>query len=310
MFAATTAAAAVLGLDASSVARAYGIAAEHAPVPASLMGLLDQRPLSSMKNNAGWVCLGGVLATELARTGIFASPAIFDPQARLWMRVGSDRYAQEKLVAGLGDHYHILDVSLKPYPCCRYLHTTLDVLTQIMQTHALRADDVARVHVRGFTRLSNFQEFEPQTVLDAQYSLPYAVAMVLLGRRPGYEWQDPALLRDPKVIRTARKLTVGPDPAADKVYFNFNKRLYPTTVRVELTDGTCHESSASIPQGDPRNFMPLAAVIAKFTGLVEPVLGATAACALADRIETLEACQNVAALSEDIYTLHAAHAAS
>ena len=301
VFAATTAAAVLFDLDAPSLARAYGIAAEHAPVPASLNGFVNQRPLSWMKNNSGWVGLGGVLSAELTRVGFSASPAIFDPEARLWMRVGSDQYAPEAIVRGLGEHYHVMDISLKPYPCCRYLHTTLDALNQVLSDHRVQAKDVAGVQVRGFTRLGGFQDFEPQTIVDAQYSMPFAVAMTLLGRQPGCDWLDSTPLNDPNVLRAARQVTFVPDPNADQIYFDFDKRLYPTTVAVHLTDGTCYEASAKIPLGDPRNFITPEAAIAKFMRLAEPVLGNNAARILAKRAGNIETCENIATLRAGIY---------
>ncbi|CAG0978398.1 2-methylcitrate dehydratase [Anaerolineae bacterium] len=301
VFAATTAAGILLDLDAASLARAYGIAAEHAPIPASLNGFVNQRPLSWMKNNSGWVCLGGVLSAELTRAGFSASPAIFDSRSRLWMRVGSDQYAPEALVSGLGEHYHIMDISIKPYPCCRYLHTTLDALNQILHEHRVDAQEVANVQVHAFTRLGGFLDFQPQTIIDAQYSLPFAVAMTLLGRQPGHDWLDSAPLNDPDVSRIARRVTFVPNQEADRIYFDFDKRRYPTTVTLNLNEGTRYESSAEIPLGDPRNFITPAVAVEKFMRLSEPVLGASAARKLAERIENIETNGKIDALRAGIY---------
>lgn len=302
VFAATTAVGVLLDLDAASLARAYGIAAEHAPIPASLNGFVNQRPLSWMKNNAGWVCLGGVMAAQLARAGFCATPGIFDPEARLWMRVGSDRYLPDALVHGLGEHYHAMDISLKPYPCCRYLHTTLDALNQILREDRVRGQEVKQVQVRAFTRLGGFQDFEPETIVDAQYSLPFAVAMVLLGRRPGRDWLDSAPLNDADVLRMARRVTFIPDAEADRLYFDFDKRLFPTTVTVQMANGACYEASATIPLGDPRNPVSGQACEAKVMRLVEPVLGTRAANTLIERIRAMETCENVATLRKNIYS--------
>ena len=83
-------------------------------------------------------------------------------------------------------------ISLKPYPCCRWIHSTLDAVRELVARHAVSPDSVRRVTVRSIEAFPLwFHGRRPPTMVDAEFSVPHAVAMVLLdglgptgGRRP------------------------------------------------------------------------------------------------------------------------------
>jgi 2-methylcitrate dehydratase PrpD len=298
VFGATAAACALLHLPADSVVMALGLAGEEAPVPASLMGYVAERPMSWSKNNCGWVAMGGVLAAQLAEKGFRTSRRVFDEEGRFWLRAGSDQCRFEQFTQGLGQEYRILSISIKPYPCCRYTHTVLDAAKAIIEEHELNAAFVERVEVRSFSRLAKFLDYEPQSIIDAQFSLPYVVAMVLLGKPPGYEWLSPVNLEDPKVLQNAGKVIFAVDEEAERIYFDFEKRQYPATVILGCTDGTQWNQTAFIPRGDPRNAMPYEELRAKFETLADPVISPTKAERLLHCIEQLEGLQVASSIAE------------
>jgi 2-methylcitrate dehydratase PrpD len=141
-------------------------------------------------------------------------------------------------------------------------------------------------------------DYEPQSIIDAQFSLPYVVAMVLLGKPPGYEWLSPVNLEDPKVLQNAGKVIFAVDEEAERIYFDFEKRQYPATVILGCTDGTQWNQTAFIPRGDPRNAMPYEELRAKFETLADPVISPTKAERLLHCIEQLEGLQVASSIAE------------
>jgi 2-methylcitrate dehydratase PrpD len=288
IFGATAAACTLLHLPAKAVAMALGLAGEQAPIPASLMGYVAERPMSWSKNNCGWVAMGGVLAAQLAEKGFQASRKVFDRESRFWLRAGSDQCRFEHFTQGLGQEYRILNISVKPYPCCRYTHTVLDATKAIMEEHELKAASVERVEIRSFSRLAKFLDYKPQSIIDAQFSLPYVLAMVLLDKSPGYEWLSPANLEDKKVLQNAGKVIFAVDEEAERIYFDLKKRQYPATVILGCTDGTQWDQTAFIPRGDPQNAMSYEEIRAKFETLTDPVISPKKSEGLLQSIEQLE----------------------
>lgn len=180
-FGATAAAGRLLRLEVGELEQAFGIAASHAPLPIWLAKW--ERPLHWVKNNFGGQTAAGLIGVLLAKTGFAGPRNILDHPLGFWRMVGSDRYDAEVVTRGLGDEFLILQDTFKPYPCCRWLHSTLDGVDYIVKTHRLERGVLASIVVRGPNHLLNFGDLTPQTLVDAQFSLPYSVAALLLGDR-------------------------------------------------------------------------------------------------------------------------------
>jgi 2-methylcitrate dehydratase PrpD len=109
-FGAAAAAARLLNLDAEATARAFGMVALHAPVP--FVGkIYEERPMWELKNNFGWVALGGVMAALYAHEGLPANHNILDGPAGFWIMAGSDQ-CDFSPHARAGTEFAILDVSI------------------------------------------------------------------------------------------------------------------------------------------------------------------------------------------------------
>ena len=77
VFGAVAAAANILRLDPDAAAKAFGLAALHAPVP--FVGkIYEERPMWALKNNFGWATMGGVLAALFAAEGLDANHSILE----------------------------------------------------------------------------------------------------------------------------------------------------------------------------------------------------------------------------------------
>ena len=126
IFGATAAAAKLLGLDLESTLNAFGIAGASAPVAhAGKFGWHD-KSIAFVKDNVAWPAESGLRAALLAEKGYEGSESILDGNNGFWVMAGSDRCDFNSMMDF--SQYQILGVSLKPYPCCRWIHTTLDVV--------------------------------------------------------------------------------------------------------------------------------------------------------------------------------------
>ena len=265
----------LLGLDLDGTLESLGLAGVHTSVPSvwTASGWL--------KDAVGWPTMTGVLAAYMA-AGKFAGPRrILDGRRSYYATVASDRYRPEELTGELGERWHLLDLSLKPYPACRWIHPVLDALEAMVASDGIDARAVERVEVHGFWELEKlFLRYRPADLIDAQFSLPYTCAQVLSRTPPGPAWFSEERLGAEEVARLGALVSVTTDPGVEE-----DRRTDPSALRarviVHLRDGRVLSDERSVAHGHPRDPMTDAEVVAKFMSLAEPRLGAERAEAFA-----------------------------
>lgn len=276
IFGAVAGAAKLLDLDEDKIADAFGLAGISAPLPFVRKFGLNERPVSWLKNNFGWVAMGGVLAGLLAKEGFNGNRTILDGENGFWRMAGSDQCEFERIVSGLGESFKIEQVGLKPYPACRYIHPTIDAVYDILEHREIEVSQIKRIVVQVCSRsVKDFTVYEPVDIVDGQFSIPYAVAMALLNKTPGLDWLRESNLHDPGVLEVARKVYVKADPKADT---HFPNEGMFASVQVELTNGSVIQAekggTGSIPKGEPQNPLTREECLQKFSRLSIPLAGA------------------------------------
>ena len=170
----------LLGLSTEALANALGIAATQA-AGLRLQFASEVKPL-----HAGLAARAGVLAVELARTGLAGNAAFLDGRLGFFAVLGLGGAHPERAVEGWGEPWEILSPGLafKAYPCCGANGLPADAMLDLIGEHDLRADEVEEVVVTfppgGEAALV---VTEPASGLDGRFSVEYAMAVALLDRR-------------------------------------------------------------------------------------------------------------------------------
>ncbi|MDX6742309.1 MmgE/PrpD family protein [Actinocorallia sp. A-T 12471] len=162
--AAAASAAHLLGLDARRTDHALGLAEYHSPTDLIMRAVAEP---SMAKDAMGWGAQTGVAAALLAADGFTAHRSEF-------LEGRSDD--------GLGERWEVLDVYVKPFPCCRWAHPALAAARTLLDrlgVPGLRADDVARIEIRTFEAAAGLSRGVPRTSEEAQFNLPWPVACLL-----------------------------------------------------------------------------------------------------------------------------------
>ena len=288
-FGAAAASARLLGLDVERTLCAFGLAGAFAPLPHDGKIGWDETRVSWVKDNVAWPAEGGLRAALLAERGFTATREILDGERGLWIMAGSDRCDFNRMTRGVGTEFDVLRVSVKPYPCCRWLHSTVDAVRQAMAEHRVDPREVRQVTVRSMAPLVDwFQIRRPATMVDAEFSVPHAVAMTLLGR-PRPDWWLEANRTDPDALALMDRVTVELDEAAQAEYAQHrNSARIPATVIIETARGT-FERTRKLCHGGPDEPMTWREIEEKFRELAEPVIGGRRAAAVLQMVTELEA---------------------
>ena len=270
--AAVAAAAKVLQLSLEKTLHAYGIAGATAPLPNTQKWgwEIEERPVHWVKEPTGWPAWTGTMAAVLAQNGFVGNRHILDGDNGFWIMAGSDRCNWEMMTEGLGTRFDVMDhISIKPYPCCRWHHSALDCLVSLKNAHDIKPDEIQEVTIFALEWLKRQEIYRPIDIVDAEFSIPYTAAMVLLGLRAGPSWYKPENLDNPLVQDLSDKVRVLVDPELDRGYYE--KGQMSAGARI-VTNWGEFEVYQEVPRGDPRNPLTLEEVEAKFVDQARLVL--------------------------------------
>jgi 2-methylcitrate dehydratase PrpD len=276
-FGAAAAAAHLLGLDAATTRRALTVAAS---MPAGL-----KRNFGSMTKplHAGLCARSGVTAARLAREGLTADPRAVTGDGGFW-----DLYSPESVGAfSVGDRWRLREegVHVKAYPCCYFTHSAVAAAAELGETVAPeRVESVSVTAAQGAA--DALHHTDPETGLEAKFSMEYTVASGLVRDRVGLDTFAPEAVDHPAVQRVRERVgfTVDEGLAYD---------AHGATVRVE-TPGESYERTRTDPPGTHDDPLTEERFRAKFEECAGTVLDAGAVATLYERLATLPAVEDVA----------------
>lgn len=283
-FGATAAAAHLLGLDVTAFASALGLAGTMAS--GSLEYLADGS--WSKRLTPGWAAHAGIVAARLAARGLTGPLSALDGERGI-LRAYTDAPHPDRLTEGLGETFAILGVAIKPYACCRYNHGIVDAVLSLRRS-GVRADDVGRMRLGILSAAMRIvgapieRKRDPRTIVDAQFSAPYAAAVALLTGRAGVAEHSAELIAEPGVRRLLTRIECYTDPELDRSY----PAEWPAEVEVVLRDGSVRRVRVQHALGEPENPVPAQLLREKFLSLAATAIPAERAARLADRILALE----------------------
>lgn len=267
---------ALLGLDGDRIRDALGIAGSHA---GGLFEFLGQSA-EVKRVHPGKAARDGIASAQLAAAGVSGPRTVLEGTHGYFAAFAGEEWDPDTVSAELGERWVLLDTYVKPYPSCRHLHGPIDAALALRAEHGLTLGDVASVRVGTYAVAAQHAHTEVDSFLDAQMSIPYAVAVALArGEVALAEFGDDART-DAAIRALTRAVIVEVDDAAQQLY----PKARPATVTLTLRDGRTLRRTVEQPYGEPANPMTDEALAGKFHALVDPVLGAGAASELIDAV--------------------------
>ena len=231
----------------------------------------------------------GIMAAHLSRCGY---TAISDGPADLYRTFLGDGFDPEAVVDGLGsDTYRIQQGYVKFHACCLYNHPALDAVENLLQESPFTAGDVERIVVTAPPIAQIMADQEPENMLAAKFSIPYAVAAAVCHGATDVS----AFLPDRVANRDVRQLAQKVEVAADDA-MSLRRYDYPSArVSVHLRDARTLESSVVSQRGDATNPASREQLLGKFRSLAGPTLGDDG---VRRAVETAERMDTVVSITE------------
>jgi 2-methylcitrate dehydratase PrpD len=278
-------AATLLGLDAAQVTNALGVACSQA---AGLLEFVTDGAWTK-RFHGGWASHAGMIAAELAQHGITAPPTSIEGKFGYLHAYSGDPLPQA-LSVGEGEMLAIAQTALKYYPCNYYIQSINDSVLQLAVRADLPLEAIESIVVYTVQAAMPLvcepieQKRRPRLMIDAQFSVPFNVALGLVKKRVSFVDFTPAEFTSPEIERLMDRVTCHVDPALDARY----PEAWPARVEVTLADGRALTAATQYAKGDPRNPLSLNEVIAKHRSIVAGVIDESTDDAILDFILCLE----------------------
>ncbi len=282
---------------AIAVARLWRLPADVATEALGIAGSFASGNWSFLSDGAmtkrlhpGHAAQAGLMAAALARQGMSGPAHVFDaPWGGFLAAYAREAAEPEALTLDLGGSWRIQRSSVKPYASCRGTHAAIEAALALRQE--MPASAVARIEVGVHPTVAKMcGGTSVASLVDAQMSLPYAVAVAWLHGDAGLPSFADGVRCSPEVAEWLPRVRVVHDPAVDSIVA---ARLTATPQK-----GAPRTLRIDVPAGSWNRPLPDAALVAKYRGLAAPALGPVRAAAVEALVLALGRGSEAAALPD------------
>lgn len=285
-FGAMAAAGRLLGLQDGAWCNAFGLAGLEA---SGLLSWVSDSTEHSRPYNIGLAAKHGVTAAHLASLGFGGPPNIFEGKYSLGQAF-TGQWNEEALFKGLGETFKVMELCIKRYACCAFIHPGLDGLLDIRNSENLGAEDVERITLHYPE--SGYKVIDGNSL--RSHNAQYVMALAM--DRGRVEFND--ILHDqrfePQIRELSERARVLGDDELDREY----PELYRSIVEVELSDGVLHRRDITHPKGHPENPLTNDELREKFASLTQDVLTPKQAEEIANTVGRLEELKDIRTLTK------------
>jgi 2-methylcitrate dehydratase PrpD len=292
---ATLAVGSLLGLDEVRMAHALGLAASSAAgIFAFLAGGGEVK-----RTHPGHAAREALQCAFAAKNGLTGPAGVLEATEGFF-ETFSEGVDASAVTDGLFDGELVMTrCYIKPHAACRHLHPGIDAVLDILVKDKIKPDAVERIDVGSYAIAAAHGQARYGDMLSAQMSYPFALATALERRAVNLSHFDDKARANEAVLRHLPKVHVTTDADCEAAY----PKRRPAKVAVHMRDGTVYRRRVDEPYGGAGNPVVDAALLAKFHGLADPVLGAARADEAELMLWNLDDVTNIANLTDRLVGL-------
>lgn len=264
-FGPTAAVAKLLQLDKETMWNAMGLVYNQA---GGDLQMYEDGALS-VRVQHGFVAEAAIKSALLSLKGITGTRNILQgKRGGLYVGFYSEHKELSITTEGLGEDWKMLHTSPKLYPCCGYSHQAIDAVLDIVRNYNVYPGQIQKIQTELATDAYKFiaepQEvrWNPHTIPDAQFSLPYLIATAVVKRSVSLEdFTDDGLFNQ-EVRALMPRIEAHPDPKLAR------KHVAAARVHVTTLDGRQLSKEVIYRSGHWKNPASTGQIIEKFKSLI------------------------------------------
>jgi 2-methylcitrate dehydratase PrpD len=270
----------LMGCDVAQTRMALGHAAS------TMAGVLKNRGSDTKSFVAGSAAMHGIMAAELVTMGFTANEDIIDGEFGVARLLGLENGDPEKVLANLGSWDMATNGSaVRVHACCGASHWSQDALQKILLRRPTRPEEIEAIEVEINDFLMPMVPYhDPQTGLEAKYSLEYDMAAIALDGRAGMHEYTDAMVQRPEARAMMRRVIAQPQGGG-------MSRLQSRVV-LRLKNGELHEETVNRARGTVGDPLSWDEIADKFHDCAGAMLQE------AERLRVIDLCRRLDALSD------------
>ena len=243
-FGAALGAAHLLGLDARGLRDALSMMLCQAVMPGEIK-YSKATVLRAVRE--AFPAQAAVTSAELAASGVAGFEAPLEGRSGFYALFAGGAFSPERLTDGIGDRFLVEELTFKPWPSCRGTHPFIEIGLELAEAGAESIDSI-EVEVSPVQQMlvePLDRKRAPEVVIDAKFSIPFAMAVAIVRGHPGLDDFAPDTLRDAHVLAMARRIgaTIVANPVPDSGAGG--------AAIVRRRDGTCQRHEVRVARGAP-----------------------------------------------------------
>ncbi|KAI0129696.1 2-methylcitrate dehydratase [Xylariales sp. AK1849] len=277
IFGAVAAISKIKGLSAPQIENAFGLALSKA---SGSMQFLDNGSWNK-RLHPGFAVHDAFVVVALAEAGVLGATRPIEGKYGV-LHSYSTTSTDKGIIDGLGSEWIFSSTAMKPFPSCRMTHSAIEVVSNVAQESKDMSIDRITVELSPgcFPIVGTLDpnKLQPKTIVDAQFSIYYQVAVAwLYGMNIG--WKMYEKLGDQEVSAWCEKV---------KAITTEGVRDLEARVTFDFTDGTTRKEAIVYPLGEDEHPLSKDSVHSKFLGMTEPCYDSNTQRAILDIVENID----------------------
>jgi len=189
-----------------------------------------------------------------------------------FLRAFADDVSTEEILADLGSNFRIHETYLKTHGGCRGNHAPVDAIQDLILENKFIEKDISEIEVQVDSVTYDAEIHHPHNGAQAQFSVAFAIASVLLdGNASIFQYSD-SKIADPRIRDLMSRIQVKVNKSLDVDYPD-KRGAY---VRVKMKNGEELSGSIDNAKGEPECPLSMAQIESKFITLSSGLLGCDA----------------------------------
>ena len=292
VFGAAAACGRLSGLDAADMSDALAIAGSRASGVRRNFGAMAEQL------HGGHSAECGLAAADLAARGLGGAENILEGRFGYFDAAGGG-WEEDAIRGRLGAPWAFVDPGtwIKPYPSGALTHPAMSLALDLARRHDISAERIAALRVQTNRRMANTLVHDrPRNALEAKFSMPFCLAIVLTERRAGLDEFTDEMVGRADIRNLMSRVDYSSFDAPGVDYTNVT-----TLLEISLLGGETVSGRADFAPGSTADPMSFDDVAEKFRGCADhagwPMDKSVQTIAMVERLDDIE---NIATLTRTL----------